>query len=117
MDDLEMVRFCEGGHHLTEHVHDARIREEPVLVGHAGEVTPAEELHHEVELAPVATEVDDADWTLEQAQQVMAREQRLLAIVKSIWRLDNQKVEMLPPPLPPKRRVAARALRFLVGSS
>ena len=50
-------------------------------------------------------------------EQVMAREQRLLAIVKSIWRLDNQKVEMLPPPLPPKRRVAARALRFLVGSS
>jgi hypothetical protein len=47
----------------------------------------------------------------------MAREQRLLAIVKSIWRLDNQKADMLPPPLPPKRRVAARALKFLVGSS
>jgi hypothetical protein len=50
-------------------------------------------------------------------EHVMAREQRLLAIVKSIWRLDNQKVDMLPPPLPPKRRVAARALKFLVGSS
>ncbi len=51
-------------------------------------------------------------------EHVMDREQRLLAIVKSIWRLDNQKVDMLPPPLPPpKRRVAARALKFLVGSS
>lgn len=51
-------------------------------------------------------------------EHVMAREQRLLAIVKSIWRLDNQKAEATPPNVPPatKRQAAARALKFFAGS-
>lgn len=51
-------------------------------------------------------------------EHVLAREQRLLAIVKSIWRLDNQKADATPPNVPPatKRQAAARALKFFAGS-
>lgn len=51
-------------------------------------------------------------------EHVMAREQRLLAIVKSIWRLDNQKVDATPANIspPPKRQAAVRALKFFAGS-
>lgn len=50
-------------------------------------------------------------------EHIMAREQRLLTIIKSIWRLDNQKADATPPNVPPptKRQVAARALKFLAG--
>lgn len=51
-------------------------------------------------------------------EQVMAREQRLLAIVKSVWRLDNQKVDTEPAKAvqSSKRQAASRALKFFAGS-
>lgn len=51
-------------------------------------------------------------------EHIMAREQRLLDIIKSVWRLDTQKADMTPPrTVPPtKKQAAARALKFLAGS-
>jgi hypothetical protein len=51
-------------------------------------------------------------------EHVMAREQRLLDIIKSVWRLDNQKADVMPAKaLPPtKKQVAARAFKFLARS-
>src|SRR5262249_43084257 len=62
VDDLERVRLAERGEHLTEDVDDATERERPLLVPHAREVAPAQELHDEVELLVGGlAEVDDAD--------------------------------------------------------
>lgn len=51
-------------------------------------------------------------------QNIMAREQRLLDIIKSAWRLDNQKPDIAPPKAvpPTKKQAAVRALKFLAGS-
>ena len=61
MDDAEVVRLGERRERLAEDVDDAPEGERPFLVGDAREVLPAQELHHEVELAVVRlAEVDDA---------------------------------------------------------
>ena len=51
-------------------------------------------------------------------EHIMAREERLLTIIKTIWRLDNQKANPAPANVPPptKRQAAAKALKFLAGS-
>jgi hypothetical protein len=61
VDDLEVVSFGERRHHLHQDVDDAREGEQPVFVRDAREVSPAQVLHHQVELAAVAAEVDDPD--------------------------------------------------------
>ena len=61
VNDAEVVRFGERREHLAEDVDDAPEGERPFFVDDAGEVAPAEELHHQVELRAVLAEVDHAD--------------------------------------------------------
>ena len=62
VDDLEVVRFGERREHLAQHADDATEGERPFLVLDSREVTPAEELHDEVQLTVGRlAEVDDRD--------------------------------------------------------
>ncbi len=62
VDDVGIVRFGECRESLAKNVDDAPGREGPVFVRHTREIAPAQELHHEVELAVGSlAEVDDAD--------------------------------------------------------
>ncbi|MFM9850304.1 MAG: DUF262 domain-containing protein [Hyphomicrobiaceae bacterium] len=64
----------------------------------------------------VTTELNGiSEW---RPEHIMAREQRLLAIIKSVWRLDTQKADSTPPRTAPptRKQAAARALKFLAGS-
>ncbi len=61
VDDVEVVRLAERGEDLDHDVDDALEGEEALLVHHAGEVLPAQVLHHQVELPAVLPEVDHGD--------------------------------------------------------
>ena len=51
-------------------------------------------------------------------KNIIDREQRLLAIVRSVWRLDSQKAESAPSinAMATRKPVTARAMKFFAGS-